>query len=102
MIHMQLKLLKEWSISTARNFLDSVRKSTTDAIKTNSKRSIQKNEEATGDLIGNEIANKITSVSKSPKELHSKELHSQNDEARNEIEIPKERYLSPDNKLLMN
>ena len=102
MIQMQLKLLKEWSISTVRNFLDSARKSTTDAIKTASKRAIQKNEQATGDLIGNEIANKITSISKSLKELHSKELHSQNDEARNEIEIPKERYPSPDNKLLMN
>ena len=26
----------------------------------------------------------------------SKELHSQNDEARNEIQIPKERYISPE------
>ena len=51
--------------------LDSAKKSTTDAIKTASKRAIQKTTEATGDLIGNEIADKITSVSKkSAKELH--------------------------------
>ena len=41
-----------------------IKKSTTDAIKTASKRAIQKTAEATGDLIGNNIADKITSVSK--------------------------------------
>ena len=40
------------------------KKSTTDAIKTTSKRAIQKAAEATGDLIGNKIPDKITSVSK--------------------------------------
>ena len=35
-----------------------------DAIKTASKRAIQKTAEATGDLIGNKIADIITSVSK--------------------------------------
>ena len=44
--------------------LDSTKKSTTDAIKTDSKRAIQKTSEATGDLIGNKIADKITSVSR--------------------------------------
>ena len=58
----------------------------TDAIKTASKRSIQKTAETIGDLIGNKTADKITSISKklhpkSPKELHSvvlrsKEIHS--------------------------
>ena len=38
---------------------DSAKKSTTDAIKTASKRAIQKIAEATGDLIGNKIADKI-------------------------------------------
>ena len=51
--------------------LDSAKKSTTDAIKTASKRAIQKIAEATGDLIGNKIADKITSVST---ELHSKKF----------------------------
>ena len=49
-----------------RKRLDSGKKSTTDAIKTASKRAIQKTAEATGDLIGNKIADKITSVSKKP------------------------------------
>ena len=47
-----------------QKLLDNVKKSTTDAIKTASKRAIQKTAEATGDLIGNKIADKITSVSK--------------------------------------
>ena len=44
--------------------LGSSQKCTTDAIKTASKRAIQKTPEATGDLIGNKIADKITSVSR--------------------------------------
>ena len=45
------------------------------AIKTASKRAIQKTTEATGDLIGNKIADKITSLSKkSPKELQNDEI----------------------------
>ena len=64
-------------------------KSTIDVIKTASKRAMQKTSEATGDLIGNKIKHKITSVSKkSPKELHS-----QNED---QIELPKERYISPE------
>ena len=47
-----------------QKLLDSAKKSTTDAIKTASKRAIQKTAEATGDLIGNKIDDKITSVSK--------------------------------------
>ena len=56
-----------------QKLLDRVKKSTTDAIKTASKRSIQKSAEATGNLIGNKIADKITSVSKkkSTKGLHN-------------------------------
>ena len=40
--------------------IDSAKKYTTDAIKTASKRAAQKTEEATGDLIGNKIADDIT------------------------------------------
>ena len=55
-----------------------------DAIKTASKRAIQKTAEATGDLMGNKIADKITSFSKkSVKDIHSKQLSS--NEANNEI-----------------
>ena len=73
-----------------QKLLHSAKKSTTDPIKTASKRAIQKTAEATGDLIGNKIADKITSVSKkSPTELHSIELHSKKDDANNEIEALK-------------
>ena len=76
----------------SQKFADSAKKSATDAIKTASKSAIQKTAEATADLIVNKIADKITSTSKkSPKEFHSKQLPS--NEANNEI--PKERYVSP-------
>ena len=58
--------------------LDSAKKSTTDAIKTASKREIQKTAEATSDLIANKIADKITSV--------STKKAAKNDDANNEIE----------------
>ena len=41
-----------------------LKQSATDALKTTSKRAIQKTAEATGDLIGNKIVDKITMVSK--------------------------------------
>ena len=44
--------------------VDTAKKSATDAIKIASKRAIQKTAEAAGDLVGNKIADKITSVSK--------------------------------------
>ena len=70
--------------------LNSAKKSTKDAIKTVSKRAIQNSPEATGDLIGNKVADKITSLSKkSTKEL-------QNDEASSKIETPKKWYISPE------
>ena len=62
---------KKLSNKYSQKLLHSARKSITDAIKTTSKRAIQKTAEATGDLIGNNIADKITSVSA---ELHSKIL----------------------------
>ena len=71
-----------------QKLLDSAKKSTTDAIKTDSKKAIQKTAGATGDLIGNKIADKITSVSEKSKKPH-------NNEANDESEAPKERYISP-------
>ena len=55
---------KNLSNKYGQKFLDSAEKSTTDAIKTVSKRAIQKMAETTGDFIGNKIADKITGVSK--------------------------------------
>ena len=59
-------ICKSLSNKYGQKFLDSAKKSTTDAIKTTSKRAIQKTTEATGDLVGNKIADKITSISKKP------------------------------------
>ena len=83
---------KNLSNKYGQKLLDSAKKSTTDAIKTTSKRAIQKTVEATRDLIGNKIADKITSVSKeSTKELP-------NNETKEEIEraTPKKRNISPE------
>ena len=63
-----LSFAKNMSNEYSQKLLDGA-KSRTDAIKTASKRAIQKTAEATGDLIGNDIANKITKASK---ELHLK------------------------------
>ena len=53
---------KTLSNKYGQKLLDSAKKSTVDAIKTASKRAIQKTVEPTGDFIGNKIADKITSV----------------------------------------
>ena len=66
---------------------DSAKKSATDALKIAGKRAIQKTAEASGDLVGNFIADKIASISKKP----ASEPHS--NAASNET--PKERYISP-------
>ena len=77
----------------SQKLLDSAKKSTTDAIKTASKRAIQKTAEPTGDLIGNKIADKITSVSKKPSNNNNNE----------DIKLTTHIYLQKkDNKLLMN
>ena len=66
------KVANSLSNKYGQKLFDSAKKSTTDAMKTTSKRAIQKSEETTGDLIGNKIADKITSVSKkSAMELHN-------------------------------
>ena len=72
-----------------KNFLTTQKKSTADAIKTASKRVIQNAAEATGDLIGNKIADEITSVSK-------KSEKPQNNGANDESEELKQRYISPE------
>ena len=65
-----LRIKKRYSIELRdrskidQKHLDTAKKSTTDALKTNLKRAIQKTAEATGDLIGHKIVDKITIVSK--------------------------------------
>ena len=92
---------KSLSNKYGQQLLDTAKKPTTDAIKTASKREIQKTAEATGDLIGNKIADKITSISKKP----AKELPN-NDETEEDMEITTHKkdthHQKKDNKLLMN
>ena len=73
-----------------QKLVDTAKKSATDALITASKRAIQKTAEATGDLAGNKIAEKITSYSKKSSDC-STELHSNGSNNK----IPKERYISP-------
>ena len=59
-----MSFARSMSNKYGKKLVDTAKKSATDAIRTASKRAIQKTAEATGDLIGNKIADKITSVSK--------------------------------------
>ena len=78
-----------------QKLLDTAKKSATDSTKTTSKRAIPKAAEATSDLIGNKTAHKITTIPKnSSRALHSVELRSQNNEANDELEVPKKRHVS--------
>ena len=78
---------KNLSSIYSQKLLDHAKQSVTHAIKTASKRAVQKTVEATGDLIGNNIADKITRVSKTS---------TQNNLETNEEEILRERYISPE------
>ena len=84
---------KNVSNKYGQKIINTAKKSTTDATKTASKRAIQKTVEATGDLIGNKNADKITTVSKKSNiELPN------NDEKEEDVEITthKKRYISPE------
>ena len=70
------KVAKNMSNKYSQKLVDTAKKSATDTIKTASKREIQKTAETTGDLLGNKIADKITSASKkSRKEIRSNEVN---------------------------
>ena len=58
------KISKKLRDKYSQKLLDHAKKSATDAIKTSSKRVIQKTEEVTSELIGDKIAIKIRKVSK--------------------------------------
>ena len=71
----------------SQKFFDRAKRSATDPLKTASKGAIQKTAEATGDLSGNKIGDKITKVSKtSPK----------NNLETNEEEMLREKFISPE------
>ena len=77
-------LLKILTSKYSQKIIDHAKQSATDAIETASKRATQKTAEATDDLIGNNIADKITRVSKTSPNNNSE---------RNEKEILRERFV---------
>ena len=87
-----LSFAKNMSNKYGQKLSDSAKKSTTDAIKTGSKRAIQKTAEATGDLIGNKIVDKKTSVSKKTNNNNN----NNNDNEKIKIKTYKKRYISPE------
>ena len=76
-----------------QKLVDSAKISEIDALKAADERAIQKTAEATGDLVGNKIADKITSISK--KKKPAKKLQDYELQSNKANEIPKERYISP-------
>ena len=83
---------KSLSNKYGQKIFDSAKISTTDAIKTASKRAIEKTGAGTGDLIGNKIADKIRSIlrKKSTKELPNDETEQEHIERA----TPKKKYIS--------
>ena len=90
---------KSLSNKYGQKLLDSTKKSATEDIKTASKRAIQKTAEATGDLIGNKIADKTTSASQKSSSNNNNNVDENSELTTHKKDI----YLQKkDNKLLMN
>ena len=80
---------KNLSSKYNQNLLDHAKQSTTDAFKITLQKIIKQTAEATGDSIGNKIADRITKDSKSSQQNNSETVINENDK-----KIPKERYIS--------
>ena len=85
-----MSFAKSMSNKYGKKLVHTAKTSAIDAIKTASKRAIQETAEATGDLVGNKIADKITSVS----EKSTKKLPTIDEDA--ELTTPKKRYIPPE------
>ena len=72
-----LSFAKKFCNKYGKKLMDTVTKTGIDAAKTASKRVVQKTAEATGDLIGNKMADKITSIGK-PKEKEKNKRNRRN------------------------
>ena len=79
---------KNLSDKYSQKLLDHAKQSATDTLKTNSKRVIQKTAEASGDLICNQITDRITKVSKTLSHNNPEAITNEHNK-----EIPKERYI---------
>ena len=64
------------------------------------KKAIKKTAEATGDLIGNKIADKITKVSTTSPQNNSETATNEEENIELDGEIPRERYVSPEERHL--
>ena len=91
-----MSFARSMSNKYGKKLVDAAKESATDAIKTVSKRAIQKTAEVTGDLVGNKIADKITSVSKKS----AKKLPTIDEDV--ELTTHKKRYISPEERQQMN
>ena len=78
-----LSFAKKIGNKYGKRLMDTTTKTGMDAVKIASKRVVQKTAEATGDLIGNNIADKITSIGKPQDKEKPKEIE--------EIYIPPEK-----------
>ena len=86
---------KSLSDKYGQKLLDSAKKSTTDAIKTDSKRAIQQTAGGTGDLIGNKTTYKITSNSKKKSNKYLQKNETEEDFERSTHE---KKYIYPEEK----
>ena len=82
--------MNQLSNKYGQKLLDRAKKSTTDAIKAASKRAIQIPDKATGNPIGNKIADKITRFSKKPNNNNN----NNNEDVK--LTTHKKRYISPE------
>ena len=73
--------------------IDNVKKSATDSLRTYSKKAIQKTAEATGDLIDNKVADRITKISKDSQQDNLEKVTGKHDKEM--PNIPSNIYISP-------
>ena len=90
-----MSVAKSMSNKYGKKIVDTTKKSATNAIKTASKRAIQKTTETTGDLICNKIANKITSVS-NKKSNNNDDDDDDDDDDDVKLTTHTKRYISPE------
>ena len=86
-------------LAMRQKLLDNAERSATNAFRTSSKRVIQKTAEASGGLIGNKIANRITKVSKNSQQNNLKTIKKQQ---KKEILKKDTNLQKRDKKVLMN
>ena len=90
-INISKNISKNLSGKYSQKVIDYAKQSATDGLKSSSKTLIQKTAEATGDLIGTEIADQIIKISRNSREFNSETVTNEHDK-----KIPKERYISPE------